>query len=54
MGLFGAQRRMTRKAVKGYFEGDADFSSKKASDVLGIEWESFETCIQDTVEEFLQ
>jgi len=54
MGLFGAQRRMTRKAVKGYFQGDADFSSKKATDVLGIEWESFETCIQDTVEEFLQ
>jgi nucleoside-diphosphate-sugar epimerase len=54
MGLFGAQRRMTRKAVMGYFEGDANFSSKKATDVLGIEWESFETCIRDTVEEFLQ
>ena len=54
MGLFGAQRRMTRKAVKGYFEGDADFSSKKATEVFGIEWESFEVCIQDTVEEFLQ
>lgn len=53
MGLFGAQRRMTRKAVKGYFEGDANFSSEKASRVLGIEWISFETCIKDTVEEFL-
>ena len=53
MGLFGSKRRMTRKAVKGYFQGDAKFSSEKAERVLGIEWESFETCVADTVEEFL-
>jgi hypothetical protein len=52
MGIFGAERRMTRKAVKGYFKGDANLSSKKATDVLGMEWESFETCITDTVEAF--
>ena len=52
MGLFGAERRMTRKAVKGYFQGDSNLSSNKATDVLGIEWESFEVCIQDTVEAF--
>ena len=52
MGLFGAERRMTRKAVKEYFQGDSNLSSDKATDVLGIEWESFEVCIQDTVEAF--
>ena len=52
MGMFGAERRMTRKAVKGYFKGDANLSSKKATEVLGMEWESFEVCIQDTVEAF--
>ncbi len=52
MGIFGAERRMTRKAVKGYFKGDANLSSKKATDVLGMEWESFEACITDTVEAF--
>ena len=52
MGMFGAERRMTRKAVKAYFKGDANLSSKKATEVLGIEWESFEACIKDTVEAF--
>jgi nucleoside-diphosphate-sugar epimerase len=54
MGLFGAERRMTRKAVKGYFQGDSNLSSRKATEILGIEWESFEVCIQDTVEAFLE
>ena len=54
MGLFGAERRMTRKAVKEYFQGDSNLSSRKATEVLGIEWESFEVCIQDTVEAFLE
>ena len=54
MGLFGSKRLMTRKAVKGYFQGDANFSSEKAARVLGLEWESFESCVADTVEEFLQ
>jgi hypothetical protein len=53
MSLFGAPRRMTRKAVKGYFRGDANLSSKKASEELGIEWKSFDECIHDTVREFL-
>ena len=52
MGMFGAERRMTREAVKGYFKGDANLSSKKATEVLGMEWESFEVCIRDTVEAF--
>ena len=52
MGLFGAPRRMTRKAVKGYFKGDSNLSSQKATDVLGIEWRSFDDCIHDTVREF--
>ena len=54
MGIFGAERRMTRKAVKGYFQGDANLSSQKATDVLGMEWESFEVCIQDTAEAFMK
>ena len=54
MGLFGSKRLMTRKAVKGYVQGDANFSSEKAARVLGLEWESFESCVADTVEEFLQ
>jgi len=53
MGLFGAPRRMTRKTVKGFFRGDADFSSQKATDVLEMEWHSFDQCIHDTVREFL-
>lgn len=53
MGLFGAPRRMTRKAVKGFFRGDANLSSKKATEDLGIEWHSFDACISDTVREFL-
>lgn len=53
MSLFGAPRRMTRKAVKGYFKGDSNLSSQKATDVLGIEWRSFDDCIHDTVREFL-
>ena len=52
MGLFGAPRRMTRKAVRGYFQGDANLSSKKATEVLGMEWHSFDECIHDTVREF--
>jgi dihydroflavonol-4-reductase len=53
MSWFGAPRRMTRKAVKGYFRGDADLSSDKATNVLGMEWHSFDACIDDTVREFL-
>ena len=52
MGVFGAERRMTRKAVKGYFKGDSNLSSEKATRVLGIEWESFSACVKDTVEAF--
>ena len=52
MSWFGAPRRMTRKAVKGYFRGDANLSSEKATRVLGMEWHSFDACINDTVGEF--
>jgi hypothetical protein len=43
---------MTRRAVKGYFRGDSNLSSKKATEVLGMEWRSFDACINDTVREF--
>ena len=52
MSWFGAPRRMTRKAVKGYFRGDSNLSSKKATGILGMEWRSFDACINDTVREF--
>jgi hypothetical protein len=33
--------------------GDTNYSSAKAENVLGMEWEDFDTCIQDTVDAFL-
>ena len=52
-GLFGRQRYLTRAVAKNMMGGDTDYSSAKAENVLGMEWEDFDTCIQDTVDVFL-
>jgi dihydroflavonol-4-reductase len=46
------KRMMTRKRSKSLLKGDSNLSSDKASKVLGLEWESLESCIKDTVEHF--
>ena len=51
-GLRGKKRYMTRKTVKGFFNGDSNMSSAKATEVLGMEWISLEDCVTDTVDEF--
>ena len=51
-GLRGKKRYMTRKTVKGFFRGDSNMSSAKATKVLGMEWIPLEDCIIDTVDEF--
>ena len=51
-GLRGKKRYMTRKTVKGFFRGDSNMSSQKATDVLGLNWISLEDSIKDTVDEF--
>jgi hypothetical protein len=43
---------MTRKTVKGFFRGDSNMSSQKATDVLGMNWISLEDSIKETVDEF--
>ena len=52
-GLFGRQRYLTRAVARNMMGGDTDYSSAKAENVLGMEWEDFDTCIQDTVDVFL-
>ena len=51
-GMRGKKRYMTRKTVKGFFNGDSNMSSAKATKVLGMEWIPLEDCITDTVDEF--
>ena len=51
-GLRGKKRYMTRKTVKGFFRGDSNISSEKATDKLGMDWISLDQCIADTVDEF--
>ena len=51
-GLRGKKRYMTRKTVKGFFRGDSNMSSQKATDVLGMNWISLDDSIKDTVDEF--
>jgi dihydroflavonol-4-reductase len=52
-GKFGRQRYLTRAVAKNMMGGDTNYSSEKAEKVLGMEWEDFDTCIQDTVDAFL-
>ena len=40
------------KSSQRIFSRRCKFSSEKAARVLGLEWESFESCVADTVEEF--
>lgn len=49
----GRQRYLTRAVAKNMMGGDTNYSSTKAEKVLGLEWEDFDTCIQDTVDVFL-
>ena len=51
-GLRGKKRYMTRKTVKGFFRGDSNISSQKATDILGMDWIPLDECIKDTVDEF--
>ena len=51
-GLRGKKRYMTRKTVKGFFRGDSNMSSQKATDVLGMDWIPLDECISDTIDEF--
>ena len=46
------KRMMTRKRSKSLMKGDSNLSSDKDTNVLGIQWESLESCITDTVEHF--
>ncbi len=52
-GKFGRQRYLTRAVAKNMMGGDTNYSSDKAEKVLGMDWEDFDTCIQDTVDAFL-
>ena len=52
-GKFGRQRYLTRAVAKNMMGGDTNYSSAKAEKVLGMVWEDFDTCIQDTVDVFL-
>ncbi len=52
-GKFGRQRYLTRAVAKNMMGGDTNYSSAKAEKVLGMTWEDFDTCIQDTVDAFL-
>ena len=52
-GKFGRQRYLTRAVAKNMMGGDTNYSSAKAEQVLGMQWEDFDTCIQDTVSAFL-
>ena len=52
-GKFGRQRYLTRAVAKNMMGGDTNYSSAKAEEVLGMTWEDFDTCIQDTVDVYL-
>ena len=52
-GLFGKNRYLTRAVARNLMTGDTNYSSEKAERVLGMQWEDFDTCIQDTVDAFL-
>ena len=52
-GLFGKNRYLTRAVARNLMKGDTNYSSEKAERVLGMQWEDFDTCIQDTVDAFL-
>ena len=52
-GKLGRQRYLTRAVARSMMGGDTNYSSAKAENVLGMEWEDFDTCIQDTVDAFL-
>ena len=52
-GKFGRQRYLTRAVARNLMSGDTNYSSAKAEKVLGMDWEDFDTCIQDTVDAFL-
>lgn len=51
-GLLGRPRYLTRRLAKSLMRGDSLYSSAKAERVLGMDWEDFDTCIQDTVDAF--
>ena len=51
-GMRGKKRYMTRKTVKGFFRGDSNISSQKATEILGMNWIPLDECIKDTVDEF--
>ena len=51
-GMKSGKRMMTRKRAKSLFKGDSNLSSDKATNILGIQWESLESCITDSVEQF--
>jgi hypothetical protein len=51
-GKFGRQRHLTRAVARNMMGGDTNYSSSKAEDVLGMDWEDLDTCIQDTVDAF--
>ena len=51
-GMKSGKRMMTRKRAKSLFKGDSNLSSDKATRILGIQWESLESCITDSVEQF--
>jgi len=51
-GFRGKKRYMTRKTVKGFFRGDSNISSAKATEVLEMNWTPLEQCVKDTVDEF--
>ena len=52
-GVFGKNRYLTRAVARNLMKGDTNYSSEKAEKVLGMQWEDFDTCIQDTVDVFL-
>ena len=51
-GMKSGKRMMTRKRAKSLFKGDSNLSSDKATEILGIQWESLESCIKDSVDQF--
>ena len=51
-GLVGRPRYLTRQLARSLMRGDSMYSSAKAERVLGMTWEDFDTCIQDTVDAF--
>ena len=52
-GKLGRKRYLTRAVVRNLMGGDTNYSSAKAEKVLGMTWEDFDTCIQDTVDVYL-